>query len=300
MPNDNTVQSSNYTLLKLIRTGISSLSAMIGTSVYYCQLIGNPILGSINALLFSKKLWIDIWNLNQMPSLKSKLLNSSKKILLGLGTIGLVNYSKFINASINRITPTSDPWPTDLSITTLLSSSSTNLTTKLPWSTHSISTASTTNVDPWPSMLSAINNDDNSLQMDWDTYISLNAYGIANLIAGLAELIPSKFETIRKITNMATGGALISSGVAMGINNDFVNAYAIPTITAGACEIINNLLPMETNRDNTELQETSFTNDTARLINVSVNNYGSNDSIDSLTSDVIYERPVYCSTVQHL
>ncbi|WP_286641905.1 hypothetical protein [Spiroplasma ixodetis] len=75
MPNDTTVQSSNYTLTKLIRTGISPLSAMIGTSAYYGQLIGNPILGSINALLFSKKLGIDIWALNQMPSLKSKLLN---------------------------------------------------------------------------------------------------------------------------------------------------------------------------------------------------------------------------------
>ncbi len=55
---------------------------------------------------------------------------------------------------------------------------------------------------------------------------------------------------------MATSGALISSGVSMGINNDFTNAYSIPTITAGACEIIHNLLPMETNRDNNELQET--------------------------------------------
>ncbi|MBP1527617.1 MAG: hypothetical protein H9Q66_06855, partial [Spiroplasma ixodetis] len=45
---------------------------------------------------------------------------------------------------------------------------------------------------------------------------------------------------------MATGGCLISSGVAMGINNDFSNAYAVPTIIAGASEIIHNLLPMET------------------------------------------------------
>ncbi|WP_339038778.1 hypothetical protein [Spiroplasma endosymbiont of Andrena trimmerana] len=58
--------------------------------------------------------------------------------------------------------------------------------------------------------------------MDWDTYISLNAYGISNLINGLTELVPNKFETIRKICNMATGGCLISSGVAMGINNDFI------------------------------------------------------------------------------
>ncbi|WP_342218757.1 hypothetical protein [Spiroplasma endosymbiont of Amphimallon solstitiale] len=102
--------------------------------------------------------------------------------------------------------------------------------------------------------------------MDWDTYISLNAYGISNLIAGLTELIPHKFEAIRKICNMATGGCLISSGVAMGINNDFNNAYAVPTIIAGASEIIHNLLPIETTHDR-ELQETSFTNETARLIN---------------------------------
>ncbi len=63
MPNTEN-QNSNYTLLKLIRTGISPLSAMIVTSAYYGQLIGNPILGSINALLFSEKLGIDIWNLN--------------------------------------------------------------------------------------------------------------------------------------------------------------------------------------------------------------------------------------------
>lgn len=47
-------QQSNYTLIKLIRTGISSISGMIGTSTYYGQLIGNPILGSINSLLFGK------------------------------------------------------------------------------------------------------------------------------------------------------------------------------------------------------------------------------------------------------
>lgn len=55
-----TTQLSNYTLIKLIRTGISPISAMIGISAYYGQLIGNPVLGSINALLFSKKLGIDI------------------------------------------------------------------------------------------------------------------------------------------------------------------------------------------------------------------------------------------------
>ncbi|WP_342273891.1 hypothetical protein [Spiroplasma endosymbiont of Phycita roborella] len=234
MPNDITVQSSNYTLLKLIRTGASPLFGMIGTSAYYGQLIGNPILGSINALLFSKKLGIDIWNLNQMPNLKSKLLNSSKKIALGLGTIGLANYSKFTE-TINPITPTT----------------------------------TTTETPPWPALtLSVTNNNvnDQSL-MDWDTYISLNSYGIANLVAGITELIPSKFETIRKIANMATGGCLISSGVAMGINNDFMNAYAVPTIIAGASEIIHNLLPMETTNHVEEMQETTFTSENARLIN---------------------------------
>ncbi len=44
MPNDITIQSSNYTLLKIIRSSISPLSAMIGTSAYYGQFIGNPVL----------------------------------------------------------------------------------------------------------------------------------------------------------------------------------------------------------------------------------------------------------------
>ncbi|WP_342266090.1 hypothetical protein [Spiroplasma endosymbiont of Villa modesta] len=238
MPNTEN-QNSNYTLLKLIRTGISPLSAMIGTSAYYGQLIGNPILGSINALLFSKKLGIDIWNLNQMPSSKTKLLNSSKKIALGLGTIGLANYAKFTNSSIN-------PNPTESPITT-------------------------TTIDPFPpdlrqNIIFMGQNSEFMGQMDWDTYISLNAYGISNLINGILELIPNKFEAIRKICNMATGGCLISSGVAMGINNDFNNAYAVPTIIAGASEIIHNLLPIETNHSR-EMQETSFTNETARLIN---------------------------------
>ncbi|WDA54812.1 MAG: hypothetical protein PPFGHCPK_01282 [Spiroplasma endosymbiont of Drosophila atripex] len=230
-----TTQLSNYTLIKLIRTGIAPLSAMIGTSAYYSQLIGNPILGSINALLFSKKLGIDIWNLNQMPSAKTKLLNSSKKILLGLGTIGIVNYAKFTN-STNPIEPTTTPIP--------------------------ITTTSTTTVNPFPDLLLK-----NNKLMDWDTYISLNAYGISNLINGITELIPNRFETIRKIANMATGGCLISSGVAMGINNDFNNAYAVPTIVAGASEIIHNLLPMETNHNIEEMQETSFNDETARLVN---------------------------------
>ena len=42
MPNTENSQS-NYTLLKLIRIGISPLMAMIGTSAYYAQLIGNPL-----------------------------------------------------------------------------------------------------------------------------------------------------------------------------------------------------------------------------------------------------------------
>lgn len=294
MPNTEN-QNSNYTLLKLIRTGISPLMAMIGTSAYYGQLIGNPILGSINALLFSKKLGIDIWNLNQMPSTKTKLLNSSKKIILGLGTIGLVNYSKFINTIIAPIEPTTtiSPSTSTIPMTTTISTTTPIITTTIePTSTI------TTTVNPFPPLLNS-NHHDYSI-LDWDTYISLNAYGIANLIAGITELIPSKFETIRKIANMATGGALISSGVAMGINNDFTNAYAIPTITAGASEIIHNLLPMETNTQVTEMQETRFWEDSAvGLINDYERqrpNYGSNDSIDSLTSDVIYERPVYCST----
>ncbi|WP_342218872.1 hypothetical protein [Spiroplasma endosymbiont of Amphimallon solstitiale] len=239
MPNIENIQS-NYTLLKLIRTGISPISAMIRTSAYYGQLIGNPILGSFNSLLFGKKLGLDIWNLNQRPSNKTKVINSSKKILLGLGTIGLANYSKWIENTTNPIEPTTTITPTTTSTTT-----------------------TTTETPPWP--LLSTNNNPNNL-MDWDTYISLNAYGISNLIAGLTELIPHKFETIRKICNMATGGCLISSGVAMGINNDFNNAYAIPTIFAGASEIIHNLLPMERKFD-VEMQETSFTNEIAHLIN---------------------------------
>ncbi|WP_338958513.1 hypothetical protein [Spiroplasma endosymbiont of Tiphia femorata] len=227
---------SNYTLTKLIRTGISPICAMIGTSAYYGQVIANPVLGSINSLLFGKKLGLDIWNLNQRPNTKSKLINSSKKILLGLGTIGLANYSKWIENNINPIIPTS-PSP--------------------------ITTTTTTEGPPWL----LLNKQEHQSLMDWDTYISLNAYGISNLISGLTELIPNKFETIRKICNMATGGCLISSGVAMGINNDFNNAYAVPTIIAGASEIIHNLLPMETTNHIQEMQETSFNYETTRLIN---------------------------------
>ncbi|WP_342276169.1 hypothetical protein [Spiroplasma endosymbiont of Nebria brevicollis] len=166
------------------------------------------------ALLFGKKLGLDIWNLNQRPTTRNKVINSSKKILLGLGTISLANYSKFLNTTINPVEPTTTINP----ITT---------TTKLP-TTTSTSTTSTTETPPWPLMLNENNNPNNL--MDWDTYISLNAYGISNLISGITELIPNRFENIRKIANMATGGCLISSGVAMGINNDFNNAYAINKI----------------------------------------------------------------------
>ncbi|WP_339048447.1 hypothetical protein [Spiroplasma endosymbiont of Colias croceus] len=227
---------SNYTLTKLIRTGISPIYAMIGTSAYYGQYLKDPILGSINSLLFGKKLGLDIWNLNQRPNTKTKLINSSKKILLGLGTIGLANYSKWTENTINPIIPTT-PNP--------------------------ITTTTTTEGPPWL----LLNKQDNQSLMDWDTYISLNAYGISNLISGLTELIPNKFETIRKICNMATGGCLISSGVAMGINNDFNNAYAVPTIVAGASEIINQLLlPFGNTNNVVQLQEV-FSDERARLIN---------------------------------
>ncbi|WP_339046790.1 hypothetical protein [Spiroplasma endosymbiont of Colias croceus] len=258
MPNTENSQS-NYTLTKLIRTGISPLSAMIGTSAYYGQVINNSILASINALLFSKKLGIDIWNLNQTPSTNSRLLNSSKKILLGLGTIGLVNYSKFTNADIN-------PNPTE-------------------------SPTTTTTVNPFPPdlLFSNLINSSNHL-MDWDTFISLNSYGIANLIAGITELIPNKFEAIRKICNMATGGCLINSGVAMGINNDFNNAYALPTIIAGASEIIHNLLPMETTNHIEEMQETAFTNEVTRLIND--NRFTINSETSSQYGSDLHEVPL--------
>jgi len=280
MPNDTNAQSNNYTLTKLIRIGASPLMAMIGTSAYYGQLLKNPVLGSINALLFSKKLGIDIWNLNQRPTNKNKIINSSKKILLGLGTIGLANYSKFVNTIIEPITPTTTPFPI---------------------------TTTTTDTPPWPLLLNLSNNSNNQTQMDWDTYISLNAYGLSNIISGVTELIPNRFENIRKIANMATGGCLISTGVAMGINNDFTNAYAIPTIGAGISEVIHNLLPMTKTHYREEMQETTFTTERASLINNIENDYdrqrqryGSSDSIDSLTnrtSDTLYVRqPVYRST----
>ncbi len=256
------VQSNNYTLTKILKTGLSSLSAMIGISAYYGQYLKKPILGSIHSLLFSKKLGLDIWNLNQKPTTKTKLINSSKKILLGLGTMGLVNYVKLVQYVDNSVIllrdepcfwppcPTERPRPTSPPFTTV------KPIVAVPF-------------------------------VDWDTYISLNAYGITNVINGLTELIPNKFATIRKIANMATGGCLISSGVAMGINNDFNNAYAIPTIIAGISEIIHNLLPMETVHNNTEMQETPFTNETTRLINATISDYQSTDNsmvdIDSIS-----------------
>ncbi len=81
--------------------------------------------------------------------------------MLGLRTIGLDNYAKFANADIN-------PNPTE-------------------------SPTTTTTVNPFPpDLLLAVNNEKQSF-MDWYTYISLNSYGIANLIAGITEIIPSKF-----------------------------------------------------------------------------------------------------------
>ncbi|WP_425381918.1 hypothetical protein [Spiroplasma endosymbiont of Melieria omissa] len=123
MPNDTIIQSNNYTLLKIIRSSISPLSAMIGTSAYYGQVISNPILGSINSLLFGKKLGLDIWNLNQRPNTKTKLINSSKKIMLGLA-----NYAKFTTNSIN---PNPNPFPDDL---LLMKNNTNNL---MDWDTYS-------------------------------------------------------------------------------------------------------------------------------------------------------------------
>ncbi|BDT04938.1 hypothetical protein [Spiroplasma ixodetis] len=249
MPNE-LEQTSNYTLTKILRTGLSPLSAMVGVSAYYGQYLKNPILGSINSLLFSKKLGIDIWNINQRPTTRNKVINSYKKIFLGLGTIGLINYAKFVqyvNKSVSLLRDEPCFWP--------------------PCPTEpSISI-------PIPTPKPVI---DKSF-VDWDTYISLNSFGIANVISGLTELIPNRFQNIRKIANMGTGGCLISSGVAMGINNDFNNYFAIPTIIAGASEIINTLLlPLGNTHNNTELQEV-FTDERARLINASVNNYQSTD-----------------------
>ncbi|MBP1527536.1 hypothetical protein [Spiroplasma endosymbiont of Dactylopius coccus] len=247
MPNE-LEQTSNYTLTKILRTGISPLSAMVGVSAYYGQYLKDPILGSINSLLFSKKLGIDIWNINQRPITRNKVINSYKKIFLGLGTIGLINYAKFVNYVDKSVSLLRDepcfwpPCPTEPPIPT-----------------------------PIPTPKPVVDNP----FVDWDTYISLNSFGIANVISGLTELIPNRFQNIRKIANMGTGGCLISSGVAMGINNDFSNYFAIPTIIAGASEIINTLLlPLGNTHNNTELQEV-FTDERARLINGSVNDYQS-------------------------
>ncbi|WP_339048933.1 hypothetical protein [Spiroplasma endosymbiont of Colias croceus] len=251
MPNE-LEQTSNYTLTKILRTGLSPLSAMVGVSAYYGQYLKDPVLCSINSLLFSKELGIDIWNINQRPTTKNKVINSYKKILLGLGTIGLVNYAKFVqyvDKSVSLLRDEPCFWP--------------------PCPTE----------PPIPTPIPTPNPVINKHFVDWDTYISLNSFGIANVISGLTELIPNKFQNIRKIANMGTGGCLISTGVAMDINNDFNNAYAIPTIIAGASEIINTLLlPFGNTHNNTELQEV-FTDERARLINASVSDYQStNDS----------------------
>ncbi|WP_174481136.1 hypothetical protein [Spiroplasma endosymbiont of Danaus chrysippus] len=78
----------------------------------------------------------------------------------------------------------------------------------------------------------------------------------------------------------------------MGINNDFNNAYAVPTIIAGASEIIHNLLPMETTNHIEEMQETSFNNETARLINdnrFTINSETSSQYYGSDMSEVILD-----------
>ncbi|WP_458258050.1 hypothetical protein [Spiroplasma endosymbiont of Dactylopius coccus] len=267
MPNE-LEQTSNYTLTKILRTGLSPLSAMVGVSAYYGQYLKDPILGSINSLLFSKKLGIDIWNINQRPNTKTKVINSFKKILLGLGTIGLINYAKFVHYVDKSVFLLRDEpcfWP--------------------PCPTE----------PPIPTPIPTPNPIVDKPFVDWDTYVSLNSFGIANVISGLTELIPNRFENIRKIANMGTGGCLISSGVAMGINNDFSNYFAIPTIIAGASEIINTLLlPLGNTHNNTELQEV-FTDERARLINASVNDYQStnddmfdvdlNDSMSEINLD---------------
>ncbi|WP_338956752.1 MULTISPECIES: hypothetical protein [unclassified Spiroplasma] len=252
MPNE-LEQTSNYTLTKILRTGLSPLSAMVGVSAYYGQYLKDPVLGSINSLLFSKKLGIDIWNINQRPTTRNKVINSYKKIFLGLGTIGLINYAKFVqyvDKSVSLLRDEPCFWP--------------------PCPTE----------PPIPTPIPTPNPVIDKPFVDWDTYISLNSFGIANVISGLTELIPNKFEAIRKICNMATGGCLISSGVAMGINNNFNNYFAIPTIIAGASEIINSLLlPLGNTHNNIELQEV-FTDERARLINTSVSDYQStNDSM---------------------
>ncbi|BDT04954.1 hypothetical protein [Spiroplasma ixodetis] len=84
---------------------------------------------------------LDIWNLNQRPNTKTKLINSSKKILLGLGTIGLANYSKWTENNIIPIIPT-PPTP--------------------------ITTTTTTEGPPWL----LLNKQEHQSLMDWDTYIS--------------------------------------------------------------------------------------------------------------------------------
>ncbi|WP_338962669.1 MULTISPECIES: hypothetical protein [unclassified Spiroplasma] len=248
MPINELEQTSNYTLTKILRTGLSPLSAMVGVSAYYGQYLKNPILGSINSLLFSKKLGIDIWNINQRPTTRNKVINSYKKIFLGLGTIGLINYAKFVQYVDKSVSLLRDepcfwpPCPTEPPIPT-----------------------------PTPKPIVDMP------FVDWDTYLSLSSFGIANVVSGLSELIPNRFQFVRKICDMATGGCLISSGVALGINNDFNNYFAIPTIVAGASEIINTLLlPFENTNNVMQMQEV-FTDERARLINGSVSDYQSTD-----------------------
>lgn len=308
------MSNENYTLTNIIRTGLSPFSSLIGTSSYYGQILKNPILGTINSLLFSKKLSIDIWNLNQNPSNKTKFWNTSKKILLGLGTISLVNYAKFSNNILEPInTTTLNPF---IASSTLNPAFSTSTTT---------STTSTTTIDPWSETpfhsRNLLSTDDETIYLDWNTFIAINNYGLANLIAGITELIPNKFENIRKIANMGTGASLVGSGIFMGIDNGFNNAAAIPTIAGGISEILHNLIPFELNYTiQMEPIDNTFPNENSNLINnaeqeyerqvpelewdnrdiQSINNENptcsetlpkspSWDSIDTMTSDVLFE-----------
>ncbi|WP_338957763.1 hypothetical protein [Spiroplasma endosymbiont of Tiphia femorata] len=154
MPNE-LEQTSNYTLTKILRTGLSPLSAMVGVSAYYGQYLKDPVLGSINSLLFSKKLGIDIWNINQRPTTRNKVINSYKKIFLGLGTIGLINYAKFVqyvDKSVSLLRDEPCFWP--------------------PCPTE----------PPIPTPIPTPNPVIDKPFVDWDTYISLNSFGIANVL----------------------------------------------------------------------------------------------------------------------
>ncbi|WDA54980.1 MAG: hypothetical protein PPFGHCPK_01461 (plasmid) [Spiroplasma endosymbiont of Drosophila atripex] len=229
MPNNQNLET-NFSYLNILRSVISPLNGMIGLGFYYGQKINNPILTGINIFLFTKKTIIDISNLN--PNINNKLLNAGNKILLGLGTIGLANYIKFIENNIN-------PSPTPSPITTTL----------IP------TTSTTTTVNPFPPDLlfnSPPTSTDNHL-MDWNTYISLNIYGISNVLNGCTELLPKKFDSVKKVANSITAWTLIATGVVMGEKNGYDNSYAIPTMISGINDIFNQVLPIISN--NNEIEE---------------------------------------------